>query len=180
MTGPIIDKAARVIATVFYEATDSPEGVAQALYDAGLLAPPERTQPGRVEIATVEELHALPVGVVLYRDGSVARRADRDIYDGLDWLIAGSDEYRTPDEMDWILPATVIYHPDQDLTLRGAQPTVADLREQIACEIESKYLGDSSFLRYDGTETHWAKEAHAYNEGLEHAATIARGIEGER
>ena len=172
MNDSIIDKAARVIATVFYEATDSPEGVAQALYDAGLLAPPERTQPGRVEIATVEELHALPVGVVLYRDGNVARRADRDIYDGLDWLIAGSDEYRTPDEMDWILPATVIYHPDQDLTLLDAQPTVAEIREQIAGEIEDYRSRVEKNAVYP-----YALIIEGILAGCAHSSSIARGGE---
>ena len=64
-------------------------------------------------ISTPEELDALPVGSVVMCDDEhgVAKRVDADIYDGYDWLVVGSDEYRETHAMSWALPATVLYDP---------------------------------------------------------------------
>ena len=64
-------------------------------------------------ITTAAELDALPVGSVVMCDDEhgVAKRVDSDIYDGLDWLVVGNDEYRETHEMTWMLPATVLHDP---------------------------------------------------------------------
>lgn len=49
------------------------------------------------------------------------------------------------------------------------------LREEIAQEIEAKYLGPDSGRGYDGRESPDAALRNAYDEGLEMAARIARG-----
>ena len=48
-------------------------------------------------------------------------------------------------------------------------------RERIAREIESQYLGPDSGRQHDGREAPDAALRHAFDEGLEYAARIARG-----
>jgi hypothetical protein len=53
----------------------------------------------------------------------------------------------------------------------------ADERQRIATAIEAGYLGPDFGRRYDGHESPDAALSNAYDEGLEHAARVARGDE---
>lgn len=80
-------------------------------------------------ITSVSELDALPVGSVIMCDDErgVAKRVDTDIYDGYDWLVVGSDEYRETHEMTWVLPATVLHDPSAPVV-----PVVSDAAVEAA------------------------------------------------
>ena len=56
---------------------------------------------------------------------------DADIYDGLDWLVVGNDEYRETHEMTWMLPATVLHDPS------APAPAPSATRETVARTIRS-------------------------------------------
>lgn len=53
---------------------------------------------------------------------------------------------------------------------------LAEQREQIARDIEAKYLGADFGWQYDGRESPDAAQHNAYDEGLHLAAEIARGV----
>ena len=78
-------------------------------------------------ITTAAELDALPVGSVVMCDDEhgVAKRVDSDIYDGLDWLVVGNDEYRETHEMTWMLPATVLHDPSAPAPVPSVVPEAA-------------------------------------------------------
>ena len=56
----------------------------------------------------------------------------------------------------------------------------AEVGERIASAIEAEYLGADFGRQYDGRESPDALQHHAYDEGLQEAAEIARTIGGDR
>ncbi len=78
-------------------------------------------------ITTAAELDARPVGSVVMCDDEhgVAKRVDADIYDGYDWIVVGSDEYRETHEMTWMLPATVLHDPSAPAPAPSVVPEAA-------------------------------------------------------
>ena len=69
-----------------------------------------------------------------------------------------------------------IYRRSATAALTAAGPIIAaEVRESVAREIEASYLGPDSGRSPDGRDAPDADLRHAFDEGLEHAARLARG-----
>jgi hypothetical protein len=66
--------------------------------------------------------------------------------------------------------------PDDMYDTAALKVALAEQREEIAREIEAKYLGPDFGRQYDGRESPDAAIFNAHDEGLELAARIARGV----